>query len=305
VLHELHAPRRLHVKRVLAHVDVEAIRARNFRVALDCVNGAASVMSPSFLHDELGCEVFSIHSEPNGIFPREAEPRPEALGELAELVRRQRCDVGFAHDPDGDRLAVVDENGRVMENDDVLALAVDAALEQLPGDVAVNLTTTDAVDDIARKHGRTVYRTPVGEANVVEMLESVNGAIGGEGQSGGIIFPHVHLCRDSYSGMALFLGRMAATESTMAQLADGLPRYHRRAGKAPYRHGRLGQVMQTLERSYPDAQLDRTDGLKLVWPGRWIHVRASNTEPLLRYSAEASSAEQADTLERKLQTLLS
>jgi phosphomannomutase len=304
VLQEREAPKRLHIKRVLAQVDVEAIRRRKFRVAVDCVNGAAAVMTPSFLREELGCDVFAINDEPDGRFPREPEPVPEALGALAELVRTERCDVGFAHDPDGDRLAVVDEKGSVLENDDLLALAVDAALEHLPGDVAVNLTTTAAVDDIARKRGRTVYRTPVGEANVVEMLEAVGAAIGGEGQSGGIIFPHVHLCRDSYSGMALFLGRLAATGSSMSQLADALPRYQRRFGKVPYRHGRLGQVMQTLERNYPDGQVDRTDGLKVSWPDRWIHVRASNTEPLLRYSAEAPTADQADALAADLQSLL-
>jgi phosphomannomutase len=129
----------------------------------------------------------------------------------------------------------------------------------------------------------------VGEANVVDKIQAVKAAIGGEGSSGGIIFPAVHLCRDSYSGMALFLHRLASTGSKMSELAARLPRYHRRIGKVAFEHGRLGALMLHLEESFADAQMDRTDGLKLMWPDRWIHVRASNTEPLLRFSAEAKS----------------
>jgi phosphomannomutase len=167
---------------------------------------------------------------------------------------------------------------------------VEAALERLEGDVVVNLTTSSVIDDIADRFGRKVYRTPVGEANFVETIQAVKAAIGGEGSSGGIIFPAVHLCRDSYSGMAFFLHRLAATGLTMSQLADRLPKYHRSSGKFDFEHGKLGQIMLHLADSFPDAQADRTDGLKLLWPDRWIHVRASNTEPLLRFSIEAKSA---------------
>jgi phosphomannomutase len=135
-------------------------------------------------------------------------------------------------------------------------LAVEAALERLPGDVVVNLTTSAAIDDIAQRFGRKVYRTPVGEANVVETIQAVNAAIGGEGSSGGIIFPAVHLCRDSYSGMALFLHRMASTGLTMSELAARLPRYSRRIGKVAYEHGRLGTLMLELEDSFPEATSD-------------------------------------------------
>jgi len=298
VRQELEAPMRLHVHRVLHHVDVDAIVARKFKVALDAVNGAGSVMTPGFLTDHLGCQLTAISIDPTKPFPREAEPKPETLGEIAALVREKGCDIGFAQDPDGDRLAVIDENGVVLDNDDVLALAVEAALERLPGDVVVNLTTSSVIDDIAARFGRKVWRTPVGEANVVERIQAVNAAIGGEGTSGGIIFPAVHLCRDSYSGMAMFLGRMAATGLTISQLAARLPRYTRAIGKVAYRHGQLGSLMQTLESEFPDAQMDRTDGLKLLWPaeGRWIHVRSSNTEPILRFSAEARTAEETERL---------
>lgn len=296
VRREAEAAKRLHIERVLKHVDVERIRRRRFKVALDGVNGAGSVMTPGFLAESLGCDLTAIWIDPTQPFPREAEPKPESLGRIAELVREKGCEIGFALDPDGDRLAVIDENGQVLDNDDVLALAVDAALERLPGDVVVNLTTSAVIDDIARAHGRKVYRTPVGEANVVERIQAVKAAIGGEGSSAGIIFPAVHLCRDSFSGIAMFLDRMASTGKTISELTARLPRYYRRIGKVAYEHGMLGTLMQKLEDEFPDASTDRTDGLKLLWPDRWIHVRASNTEPILRFSAEAKSAEQMDAL---------
>jgi phosphoglucosamine mutase len=280
---------KLHFRKVLAHVDAERIRQRKFRVALDAVNGAGAVTSPAFLREMLGCDLEAIAVDPTQPFPREAEPRPEVLGEIAELVRSCHRDIGFAQDPDGDRLAVIDETGHVLDGDDVLALAVDVALGRLPGDVVVNLTTSSVIDDVAKAHGRRVYRTPVGEANVVETMQAVGAAIGGEGSNGGIILPAVHLCRDSYTGMAFLLDRMAETGEKISQLAARLPKYYRRYGKVAYEHGRLGTLMQSLETRYPAAETDRSDGLKLVLPEGWIHVRASNTEPLLRVAAEAKS----------------
>jgi phosphomannomutase len=294
----------LHIERVLKHVDVASVRGRGFRVALDAVNGAGSAMSTRFLTESLGCDLVAINTDPTKPFPREAEPKPETLGDIAKLVRDKGCDIGFAQDPDGDRLAVIDETGHVLDNDDVLALAVESVLEGVQGDVVVNLTTSSVIDDIARKFGRRVYRTPVGEANVVEMIQAVKAAIGGEGSSGGIIFPAVHLCRDSYSGMALFLHRMASTGLTISQLTHRLPRYHRKIGKVAYEHGRLGTLMLQLEDAFPDAHMDRTDGLKLIWPDRWIHVRSSNTEPLLRFSAEGKTEETMDELYKEVERLL-
>jgi len=191
---------------------------------------------------------------------------------------------------------VADETGRVLDNDDVLALAVDAALRRLDGDVVVNLMTSSVIDEVAAAHGRRVYRTPVGEANVVEMMQAVNAVIGGEGSNGGIIFPAVHLCRDSYTGMAFLLERMAETGASMSALAARLPRFYRKAGKVAYEHGRLGPLMQALEESFPGAETDRSDGLKLILSDSWIHVRASNTEPLLRMAAEARSQARVDEL---------
>jgi phosphomannomutase len=303
VICDYDAAPKLHFEKVLAHVDGDRIRRRKFRVALDAVNGAGAVTTPGFLRDILGCELEAIAVNPTEPFPREAEPKPETLGEIAELVRRCHRDIGFAQDPDGDRLAVIDETGFVLDNDDVLALAVDAALRRLPGDVVVNLTTSAVIDDVAAAHGRRVYRTPVGEANVVETMQAVNAVIGGEGSNGGIIFPAVHLCRDSYTGMAFLLDRMAETGEKISALAGRLPKYYRRYGKVAYHHGRLGPLMQSLEARFPAAEMDRSDGLKLLLPEGWIHVRASNTEPLLRVAAEAKSEPEVEKLYSEVQKL--
>ncbi len=295
---------KLHLRRVLEHVDVDRIRARKFRVALDAVNGAGSVMTPGFLRDELGCELHAISIDPTKPFPRVAEPRPDTLGDLSALVAREHCDIGFAQDPDGDRLAVADEHGTVLDNDDVLAMAVDVALERKRGPVVVNLTTSSVVDDVAAAHGSPVYRTPVGEANVVETMQAVKAVIGGEGSNGGIIFPAVHLCRDSYLGMAFLLDRMAATGASISALAGKLPRYYRRLGKAAFEHGRLGPLMRSLEDAFPNVKLDRSDGLKLILDSGWIHVRASNTEPILRIAAEARSEDEVEKLYQQAVDLL-
>ena len=218
VVSERVAPARLHIEKVVAQIDPGRIRRRKFRVALDAVNGSGSLMTPSFLSDTLGCQLEAISIDPSKPFPRIAEPRPDTLGDLADLVRRTGSEIGFGQDPDGDRLAVVDETGHVLDNDDMLALVLESALERRAGDVVVNLSTSAVVDWIAARHGRRVHRTPVGEANVVETMLATGAAAGGEGSSGGAIFPPVHLCRDSYIAMALLLDRMAATERLCRRL---------------------------------------------------------------------------------------
>jgi phosphomannomutase len=295
---------KLHVGRVLQHVDAEAIRGRKFRVALDAVNGAASLMTPAFLRETLGCDLSAIAVDPTKPFPRVAEPRPDTLTELAALVCSSGAEIGFGLDPDGDRLAVLDETGRVLEPDDVLALAVDIVLRRRKGNVVVNLTTSSAIDDIARSQGCRVYRSPVGEANVVELMQAVNAVIGGEGSSGGIIFPAVHLCRDSYTGIAFLLDRMAETGCRVSELAAALPHYYRQSGKQAFEHGVLGQLMQNLEEGFPDAETDRSDGLKLLFRDAWIHVRSSNTEPLLRVAVEAKSDARSQELYGRVMELL-
>ena len=302
---DLAGPAKLHFDRVLQFVDVDRIRGRRFRVALDGVNGAGSLMSVRFLQEILGCDLHAIAVDPSKPFPRIAEPRPDTLGDLAALVRETSCDIGFGQDPDGDRLAIASENGVVLDNDEVLALVIEAVLDRNPAPVVVNLTTSAVVDDVAARYGVRVYRTPVGEANVVETMQAVKAAIGGEGNNGGIIFPAVHYCRDSYTGMAFVLDRMARTGKTLSQMAASLPRYCRKLGKVAFEHGRLGALMQALESAFPDATLDRSDGLKLMLQDGWLHVRASNTEPILRLAAESKSADRVEELYRTMLGVLS
>jgi phosphomannomutase len=301
---ELDAAPAKHLARVLKHVDVDRIRRRRFRVALDGVNGAGSRMSVEFLRDVLNCDLHAISVDPTKPFPREAEPRPEVLDDLRALIKSCGADIAFAQDPDGDRLAVGDETGFILDNDEVLALAVDCALHRKTGPVVVNLTTSAVIDDVAKRYNCPVYRSPVGEANVVERMRSAGAVIGGEGSNGGIIFPAVHYCRDSYMGMAFLLDRMAETGSTLSQLAATLPAYSRKMGKFTFSHGRLGPIMQQLETIFPGSVADRTDGLKLMVPGGWVHVRASNTEPILRLAAEAQTVERLEEIYRQAEQVI-
>ena len=192
-----------------------------------------------------------------------------------------------------------------VDNDDVLAVAVDAVLTRQTGPVVVNLTTSMLIDDIAASHSAVVHRTPVGEANVVEEMLACDAVIGGEGGNGGVIFPAVQHCRDSYAGMALWLDVLAGCAKTVSQLTAEFPRYYRRSATVAIEHGWLGTLMQRLSAEWPAARLDRRDGLKLMLDNGWVHARASNTEPILRLSVEAKSAEQAEELFTRAKEILS
>jgi len=289
------APER-HIARVLKNVDVDRIRKRHFKVALDGVNGAGAAMSVHFLRDVLNCDLHAISVDQTKPFPREAEPKPETLGDLRKLIKECGAEIAFAQDPDGDRLAVGDETGYIIDNDEVLALAVDCALNRNKGPVVVNLTTSSVIDEIAGRYNCPVYRSAVGEANVVERMRAAGAVIGGEGTNGGIIFPAVHYCRDSYMGMAFMLDRMAETGKKLSELVATHAPYYRRIDKFTFEHGRLGPIMQELETMFAGAQVDRTDGLKLSGKDSWLHVRSSNTEPVLRLAAEARSPERLEEI---------
>jgi phosphomannomutase len=276
-----------HLERVLAlpWLDVAAIRARGFRVALDCVRGAGATVMPA-LFEALGCEVAAIDLEPDGAFPREPEPIPEHLGALGALVREQGADVGIAVDPDVDRCALVDENGRPIGEDYTLAFAVRAVLPHVRGPVVTNLSTSLVVDDAARACGLEVERAPVGEANVVQRMLARRAAIGGEG-NGGVILPAVHLGRDAPVAAALTLALLAARGEPVSALVDGAPRYVIVKDKLTRPDRALDEVYAGLRRRWPDAAVDVQDGLRLAWADRWIHVRPSGTEPVVRVIAEA------------------
>ncbi len=285
-------------------VDVDAIRARRFRVALDTVRGAGGACIPSFLR-ELGCEVFGINLEPDGRFPRAPEPVPANLGDLARSVREQHADIGMAVDPDVDRLALVDELGNPVGEDYTLALAVRSVLggaTASSGPVVVNLSTSLVVEDAARAMGARVVRAPVGEANVARAIRDEGAVIGGEG-NGGVMLPALHIGRDAPLGMALILHYLAQSGTSLSALIDAAPRYAIVKAKAP-RGSDLRRLYDSLRARWPKAEADERDGLRLSWADRWLHVRPSGTEPIVRLIAEAPTATDAEALIDTARTLL-
>lgn len=273
-------------------VDVDRVRSRRFRVLLDANYASGSVLGRPLL-EMLGCELVLLGGEPNGIFAHTPEPTAENLqGVLAE-VTRVSADIGFCQDPDADRLAIIDEQGRYIGEEFTLALCVDHVLRQTPGPVVTNCSTSRMTEDIARKFGAPFSRAPVGEANVVDAMLRENAVIGGEG-NGGAIDPRVVLVRDSFVGMALVLDAMAARSQPVSALAAELPQYAIHKTKVTLPREKIGPAFMALERHFSDATPDRMDGLRLDWINRdggasWLLVRASNTEPIVRIIAEAPS----------------
>ena len=282
----------------LGMIDVTAIRNRRFHIALDCVRGAgATAMLP--LLEMLGCRVSGINLETDGHFPRAPEPVPENLGELGELVRSSGADLGFAVDPDVDRLAVVDEKGRAIGEDYTLAFAVRAVLDRRSSAasapiVVVNLSTSLVVEDAARAGGARLLRAPVGEANVARAIRDEGALIGGEG-NGGVMLPALHIGRDAPLGVALILHLLAVNGVRVSKLVDSSPRYTIVKAKAP-RGPELRPLYDRLRRRFAEAEADERDGLRLSWPDRWLHVRPSGTEPIVRLIAEAPSPAAAEAL---------
>lgn len=280
---ETHA---LHVKRVLDHVDVLGISTKRFKVVVDSVNGAGSVTSATML-SKLGCQLIHLNSTPDGQFPHEPEPTAANLTGLAAEVKRQRAQVGFAQDPDADRLAIVDENGTYIGEEYSLALAARAILAKKPGAVtAANLSTSRMLDDIAAKYGATVVRTPVGEANVVHAMMRENATIGGEG-NGGVIDPRIVPGRDSLVGMAYVLQLMAETGKTIGQLVAELPRYEIVKTKFECRREDANRAVEAIKKEFAKEKVDTQDGIRIDWENSWVHARPSNTEPIMRIIAEA------------------
>jgi len=295
---------RRHLERVLGlpWLDLEAVRGRRFRVALDCVRGAGATIMPALL-EALGCELRAINLEPDGRFPREPEPTPEHLGELSALVRESRADLGIAVDPDVDRLALVDETGRPIGEDYTLAFAVRAVLARRRGPVVTNLSTSLVVEDAAREQGVTVERAPVGEANVVERMAARDAVIGGEG-NGGVILPEAHLGRDAPVAATLALALLASQGVTVSALVNSAPRYTIVKAKVPRPSGSLERCYTALSGSLAGAATDRQDGLRLAFADRWVHVRPSGTEPVVRIIAEGPTREAAQALVQRGRTAL-
>lgn len=275
-----------HIEQVLAlpYLDVEGIRARQFRVALDCCHGAGAVIMPQLL-TALGCEVFAINMDPDGLFHRPPEPVAENLGELAALVRNVNADVGFATDPDVDRLALVLDDGVAPGEDYTLAFAARTVLRHRRGPVVTNLSTSKVVSDVANEAGVPFHFAKVGEVNVAISMRDVGATIGGEG-NGGVILPEMHLGRDAPVGAALLLQLMLEENRPLSALKAAHPRYVIVKDKLDRPNVSLDAVYAALRSAFPDASADVQDGLRLDWPDRWVHLRPSGTEPIVRVIAE-------------------
>lgn len=283
-----------HIERVLSLVDVAAIRRRRFQVVLDCNHGSGAVATPQLLA-ALGCDVTVLGGTPDGRFEHVPEPIAENLTGLCDAVKQLGADVGFAQDPDADRLAIVDETGRYIGEELTLALCADFVLATRKGPFVVNGSTSRVTADIAAKHGCPFFRSHVGEANVVTKMHEVGAVFGGEG-NGGVIDPQVGFVRDSFASIAYVLNGLVTGNRMLSQWADSLPRYTIVKDKLECPRERIDAVCAALQAEFRDATAQVGDGLRLDWPDRWVQVRASNTEPIIRVIAEAPSSDAANSL---------
>jgi phosphomannomutase len=278
-----------HLARLLQHTDVAAISTRGFRVALDPINSVGCTTTP-LLFAKLGVTATVINGEPDGLFRHEPEPLPKNLSGLGETVRTHGCDVGFAQDPDADRLVLCDETGTILSEETTLALCFQAILRKTPGTVVINMSTSNQSEDAARAYRCATIRTKVGEANVVAGITEHNAVAGGEG-GGGVIWPAVNLARDSYVGIVLVLELMAVTGKTLSVLAAELSQYAMTKKKVPLT-GALSDIYAKARQIFPKAACNELDGLRFDFPDRsWVHIRPSNTEPCVRIIAEAPTTE--------------
>jgi phosphomannomutase len=289
-------PAEEHFKSIARYVNRDAIRRRRFKVAVDCCNGVGALYSPMLLQNFIGCELAPVFDTPSGIFEREPEPLPQNLGRLCETVVRERCDVGFAQDPDGDRLAVVNEKGEPLGEDMTLALVMAQVLDHHDrGPVVINLTASKSVEDVARARGCVVVRSKVGETNVTETMLKISAVVGGE-HTGGVIVPRIHPCRDSFAAMALVLERMAMTGKAVSQLRAEIPVYHSVRLKVPVRSDASPVILRQIRKLYAGRPQNLLDGVSVDLGEAWIHVRRSNTEPVMRINVEARTEEHAERL---------
>jgi phosphomannomutase len=294
-----------HINKILnlSYIDVRRIKARKFRVVLDCCNGAGGVISPHLLR-ALGCEVMEMNSIPNGMFPHDPEPVPKNLISLCQAVKKNNADLGFANDPDVDRLAIVSEKGVPLGEEATLALATKFVLSHKSrtspvrgkpnSNVVTNISTSRMIDDIAKEFGSKVYCTKVGEAHVARRLKQVKGVIGGEG-NGGVILPELHYGRDALVGMALILEYLTESGKSISQLASELPQYFmiKKKMKLPRNFERN---LVKLKRKYSKWNINALDGVRIDFGDSWLHIRKSNTEPLVRVIAETRSKRESTRL---------
>jgi phosphomannomutase len=288
---------KMHSNKILSHVDVEFIKSKKFRVAVDMTNGAASVMDP-YLFEQLGIELISINNVADGKFTHKPEPLKQNLGEIEKLVRDTGADIGFAQDPDADRIVIINENGEMVSEEYTIALAVEAVLSKgVHGDetIVVNMSTSQMNVDIAEKYGARCIRSKVGEANVVGEMIKNNSIIGGEG-GGGAIYPTMNFARDSFSTLALILELLTKRNIKVSELVETMPKYFMKKDKVDV-VGSLEEMYTKLKNHFKESKINDLDGLRLDFiDNSWIHLRPSNTEPIVRLYGEASTQEKIEEL---------
>lgn len=285
VVETLINPGEPHLQKVLNRVSVDAIKSFHPRVMLDCNHGSGAALGPRLLQ-ELGCETTTVGAIPDGHFAHVPEPTRENLVDFSRQIAESDADIGFAQDPDADRLAVIDENGRYIGEELTLALVLDNILAKTHGPIVVNGSTSRVNQDIAEKYGCDFHRSAVGEANVVNMMREVKAVMGGEG-NGGIIDPEIGYVRDSFVGMALILEGLAERGGKLSEWVDALPVYHILKDKVTCPKEIVPKAVAAMKDKFADASPTEGDGLRLDWEDRWVQVRASNTEPIVRIIAEA------------------
>jgi phosphomannomutase len=285
-----------HIAKIMriSYLDVNKIQSKKFKVVIDSVNGAGGLISPILLR-ELGCEVIELNSETTGNFAHAPEPLNKNLTQLEQVVKETKADIGFATDPDVDRLSIVDEKGNCIGEEFSLLLAEKFVLSKNPGDIVTNLSSSMASEDIAGKFGGKVFRTKVGEINVGKKMMEIKAPIGGEG-NGGIICPEVHYTRDAPVGMALILGFLAESGKSISQLVDEIPHYYFAKDKVTVAAEKLDSIMVKIPELFPHHKLDFTDGVKVIGESFWIHIRKSGTEPIIRVYVESESLERSEKL---------
>ncbi len=295
-----------HIERILAipYLNIAKIKELKFKVVVDTVNGAGGVIAPALLRN-LGCEVIELNTETTGIFAHTPEPLNKNLGQLEDAVAKHKADIGFATDPDVDRLAIVSEKGKCIGEEFSLLLAEKFVLAKKKGDIVTNLSSSMASEDIAAEFGVKVHRTKVGEINVGKKMKEINSPIGGEG-NGGVICPEVHYTRDAPAGMALILGYLAESGKTVSELTSEIPHYYFTKDKVVLPAEKMETITQKAEKAYSGFSLDKTDGLKILGEDYWIHIRKSGTEPIIRVYVESGNQQRSDELCRQaIETLKS
>jgi phosphomannomutase len=288
----------------LPYIDISLIKNRKFTVVVDAVNGAGSHALPDLL-TELGVDVKRLHCEPTGIFPHNPEPLPAHLTEICDYIKNNDVDLGLVTDPDGDRLALVDENGRLFGEEYTQVAAFDLLLSKKPGDTATNLSSSRAADDITAKFGKKCHRAAVGEINVVKVMQEKGAVISGEG-NGGVINPDLHPGRDALVGAAMILQLLAERELTASAYRDTLPDYEMSKQKIELKQ--LGveadELLKKVEAEFADHHPNTVDGVKIDFDNGWVHFRKSNTEPIVRVYSEAATATEAEKLARDVITVI-